>query len=453
MLAWLPGVALAGGAPKDKDADGIPNREDSCKNDPETHNGFADEDGCPDVLPTVRFVPIYGGEELSEAVLTVRSSNAPDTWTRGAFESTALPGVMYSVSVASGSCLTGDVKVMHGDEDRTIPIEMVMNESAGVSIRPTGPDGGWLSGVVAQYVNVDPMCPSATLDVAENEPHKVAAGTYAVQLTADGYADHSWTIEVDSGREVVLEPRFGVEPSLEVPAPGARVWVPHPHGIWMAPHAGELADLKPGTGVRVEAPGRIPATVVLNGEQRISLERTPEAVSLTLSVGVADIVEVDGEYIKPGEQGVVALALQSGEHALHVSGGGRDIKRELELERGRRYWVTERVPDAHVLLFGPDKTRPDPGGRDKLIEMAEHIGLYDFAIVPYLPMEGSASFDTKLANDRAQSVLQILLDAGISEARLQVREPHAAFDGDAKERRRLEIVPVLATLPGAEPTP
>ena len=47
----VPGDAALGGCP-DSDADGIPDTTDACPNAAETTNGFADEDGCPDVVPT-----------------------------------------------------------------------------------------------------------------------------------------------------------------------------------------------------------------------------------------------------------------------------------------------------------------------------------------------------------------------------------------------------------------
>ncbi len=42
-LAWK-----FGGTPRDTDKDGIADRADHCVNEPETKNGFQDEDGCPD---------------------------------------------------------------------------------------------------------------------------------------------------------------------------------------------------------------------------------------------------------------------------------------------------------------------------------------------------------------------------------------------------------------------
>ena len=46
------GVRFASRAPADKDGDGIIDKDDKCVDQPETKNGFEDEDGCPDVDDT-----------------------------------------------------------------------------------------------------------------------------------------------------------------------------------------------------------------------------------------------------------------------------------------------------------------------------------------------------------------------------------------------------------------
>ena len=48
------GLASNDGCPDlDSDHDGIPDRRDQCPNEPETRNGYQDQDGCPDQLPSV----------------------------------------------------------------------------------------------------------------------------------------------------------------------------------------------------------------------------------------------------------------------------------------------------------------------------------------------------------------------------------------------------------------
>ncbi|WP_181234491.1 OmpA family protein [Enhygromyxa salina] len=46
------GVEPDGCPIRDQDGDGIPDSIDACKTKPETENGFEDEDGCPDEIPT-----------------------------------------------------------------------------------------------------------------------------------------------------------------------------------------------------------------------------------------------------------------------------------------------------------------------------------------------------------------------------------------------------------------
>ncbi len=48
QLEWTAGLDFRPEAPADRDQDGIPNRDDSCRDAPEDRDGFEDSDGCPD---------------------------------------------------------------------------------------------------------------------------------------------------------------------------------------------------------------------------------------------------------------------------------------------------------------------------------------------------------------------------------------------------------------------
>jgi outer membrane protein OmpA-like peptidoglycan-associated protein len=48
QLEWTAGLDFRAEAPADRDQDGIPNRDDACRDEPEDRDGFEDSDGCPD---------------------------------------------------------------------------------------------------------------------------------------------------------------------------------------------------------------------------------------------------------------------------------------------------------------------------------------------------------------------------------------------------------------------
>ncbi|MCA9686345.1 MAG: OmpA family protein, partial [Myxococcales bacterium] len=64
---------------RDSDGDGLLDDVDHCPNDPETDNGFEDEDGCPDELPTevVRFTGSIQGITFENNEATIRRSSLP----------------------------------------------------------------------------------------------------------------------------------------------------------------------------------------------------------------------------------------------------------------------------------------------------------------------------------------------------------------------------------------
>ena len=67
------------GCLQDGDADGIPNKSDKCAEQPETKNGFEDEDGCPDELPQAvkRFTGAIPGIAFDGAKATIKPSSFP----------------------------------------------------------------------------------------------------------------------------------------------------------------------------------------------------------------------------------------------------------------------------------------------------------------------------------------------------------------------------------------
>jgi OOP family OmpA-OmpF porin len=75
----VPGVPEYEGCPiPDTDGDGILDPDDACPKEPETVNGFEDEDGCPDQAPdTDTFTGVIEGIFFDVDQATIRSTAAP----------------------------------------------------------------------------------------------------------------------------------------------------------------------------------------------------------------------------------------------------------------------------------------------------------------------------------------------------------------------------------------
>jgi outer membrane protein OmpA-like peptidoglycan-associated protein len=75
----VPGVKPDGCPPKDTDGDGFLDHEDACPREPETFNGYQDQDGCPDELPA----PVREFNGTIEGIVfdfnkdTIRASSKP----------------------------------------------------------------------------------------------------------------------------------------------------------------------------------------------------------------------------------------------------------------------------------------------------------------------------------------------------------------------------------------
>jgi OOP family OmpA-OmpF porin len=73
------GVKPDGCPIRDTDGDGVFDDKDKCPKEPETKNGFEDEDGCPDTLPEKikKFTGVVKGIFFDQGKATVRKQSAP----------------------------------------------------------------------------------------------------------------------------------------------------------------------------------------------------------------------------------------------------------------------------------------------------------------------------------------------------------------------------------------
>jgi len=73
------GIKPLGCPIRDTDGDGIPDDKDKCPKEPETRNGFEDQDGCPDTVPEAvkKFTGVVQGIFFDKNKATIREASSP----------------------------------------------------------------------------------------------------------------------------------------------------------------------------------------------------------------------------------------------------------------------------------------------------------------------------------------------------------------------------------------
>jgi outer membrane protein OmpA-like peptidoglycan-associated protein len=73
------GLKPSGCPIRDTDGDGIPDDKDKCPKEPETRNGFEDQDGCPDTVPEAvkKFTGVVQGIFFDQNKATIRAQSSP----------------------------------------------------------------------------------------------------------------------------------------------------------------------------------------------------------------------------------------------------------------------------------------------------------------------------------------------------------------------------------------
>lgn len=198
------GFGTASASPKDSDADGLSDRDDDCVSQPETVNGYRDDDGCPDELPAITFTATYKGDLQDDAVVSIDGDEAQATP-----RSVSGPeGQAFTVSASAGSCLKGSQSLSYGAvaADVTVPLEMLAGK---VKIQVRNEDEAPLAGAEVRYIGDDDRClPSERGAGIGDATHTVGIGQYMVFVTAPGYGVHRQTIEVTDGGEVLVEAKL-----------------------------------------------------------------------------------------------------------------------------------------------------------------------------------------------------------------------------------------------------
>lgn len=205
IVVLLPALAVAGprtglfsGA--DSDRDGVPDRRDACKVLPENHNGYADDDGCPDHLSALDVVPWIGRTAVT-ATVTLYRAGVPTVVEAPRVADDLVPGERVRVEVVNG-CFegTGATRIHTGRNELDVVLEAHLDQPVAWMI--LDPEGQPVSEAVLRF---DSVC-------APQEPVLLPEGFGTVLL---GEGVHAVTVEVP-GFEPATRAVDAAEPEIEV---------------------------------------------------------------------------------------------------------------------------------------------------------------------------------------------------------------------------------------------
>ena len=194
---------------------------DECPVEPETRNGYQDEDGCPDQLGTVRPMVTFEGQPRLGSVLTIVGlEEAYESPLRSEMTPlTVLPGTELSASAVSDGCLTGEfgLTVAEGDNALTVDLQRVLD--ARVTVQVEDLDGNHIEGAEVAWLSDTPLCvpgDAQTVGSSGRVQTAVGAGEHNLVVDAEGYEMiyESFVFEPGQDRElaVVLTPIVVEEP-------------------------------------------------------------------------------------------------------------------------------------------------------------------------------------------------------------------------------------------------
>ncbi|MCA9494624.1 MAG: hypothetical protein KC621_32070 [Myxococcales bacterium] len=191
--------------PKDADLDGIVDKDDACPMEAETVNGLMDEDGCPDVLPTVTFVAKLDGVEQAEAEVKVTGGPAGEVAEKGSVTVSGPPGTRLEATAQLGACRRAAVQgVVPQQEGTTLDLPLARADGT-VVVAVTDVADRPLDGVQVRYVIPDEACRPADVSVRGGRGiHTVGVGPIKVFVTAMGYDVFQDTFDLEPGQQKLV---------------------------------------------------------------------------------------------------------------------------------------------------------------------------------------------------------------------------------------------------------
>ncbi len=198
--------------PPDFDPVGELSATDLCPTEPETVNGWKDDDGCPDTLAALLIDVRYQGQSReADAEVTGPKGTQMQRVPASGLSVDAVPGSSWSVRATSG-CLAGTADAVAAESGAQLVVELQPIYDAQVEVVVTDTEGVvlpeaqvlWTS-QAAECVPAEPM----VVDAAGAAVQRVANGTHVLKVTATGYKLHEEEVTLRPAEVKRIEVQLG----------------------------------------------------------------------------------------------------------------------------------------------------------------------------------------------------------------------------------------------------
>ncbi len=197
--------------PSDDDGDGIADRRDACLTLPETVNGYADDDGCPDHL-AILDAGAWWGEELQRATFEVTRHEQTSPASGPRLADDLVPGEIVTVSATAG-CLVAQETVVVRDGLNRLDLRLQPVRDRPLEITAQSPDGIPVEDAVVAF-GPSPCLPSDALALTGGSGEvAVGAGLHGLTVSAPGF--HPAHVQAQPGVPL----RITLQPRTPAPAP------------------------------------------------------------------------------------------------------------------------------------------------------------------------------------------------------------------------------------------
>ena len=198
-----------GDAPIDTDGDGLVDLDDSCPEEPETVNQYADADGCPDELGTLLVSALMDGNSAPGAAVSIEG-DAPTAFTSDGSAhplTDLMPGSSWRAIASFGECWTGEASTEAIAGEAPLVVDMERTLDASVVFEVVDQAGQPIPEAVVTW-EADPTgCMPDTPLVLDGGSGRqpVGTGAHRVAVTAPGYSTHTEILDLTPGEEVRVD--------------------------------------------------------------------------------------------------------------------------------------------------------------------------------------------------------------------------------------------------------